>query len=97
MHSAPAPYSPTSKSASEPLAEQPSKFSRFFGGSATKKRQRLVMVTSGGRLILAPAGGEKKEAKAVVDLADADVSWRSQVDSKGYTMWCVFTVSGFFL
>jgi len=93
VHSAPAPYSPTSKSSNEPLAEQPSKFSRFFGGSTIKKRQRLVMVTSGGRLILAPAGGEKKEAKAVVDLADGDVSWKSQLDSKGYTMWCVFTVS----
>jgi 3-phosphoinositide dependent protein kinase-1 len=93
VHSSPAPHSPTSKSTAETPPEQPSKFSRFFGSSTTKKRQRLVMITSGGRLILAPSGGERKEAKVVVDLADNDVSWRSQLDAKGYTMWCVFTVS----
>lgn len=93
VHSAPAPHSPTSRSGAESSLEQPSKFAKFFGASTTKKRQRLVMITSSGRLIIAPQGGERKEAKVVVDLAESDVSWRSQQDSKGYTMWCVFTVS----
>ena len=92
--STPAPHSPTSKSnASEGPSEAPSKFSRIFGSSATKKRQRLVMISSAARLILAPSGGEKKEAKQVIEFKDKDVSWRSQQDAKGYTIWCVFTVS----
>jgi len=93
VHSAPAPHSPTSRSGADSSVEQPSKFAKFFGASTTKKRQRLVMITSSGRLIIAPAGGDRKEAKVVVDLAESDVSWRSQQDSKGYNMWCVFTVS----
>lgn len=92
VHSAPAPHSPTSRSGAESV-EQPSKFAKFFGASTTKKRQRLVMITSSGRLIIVPAGGDRKEVKVVVDLAESDVSWRSQQDSKGYNMWCVFTVS----
>ncbi|KAI0142588.1 putative 3-phosphoinositide dependent protein kinase-1 [Hypoxylon sp. NC0597] len=65
------------------------KFSRFFGGSTTKKRQRLVMVTSSGRIILAPAGGEEKKAKQEISLLTPDCSWKSQVDAKGQTVWCV--------
>ena len=93
--SAPAPHSPTSKTgaSTEAPSETPSKFSRFFGATGTKKRQRLVMISSAGRLILAPSGGEKKEAKQVIDLRDADVSCRSQKDIKGYTVWSVMTVS----
>lgn len=95
VYSTPAPHSPTSRNgaSSEQQPDQPSKFSRFFGASVTKKRQRLVMVTSGGRLVLAPAGGEKKEAKQIIDLNDPDVSWRGQQDAKGYHVWCIFTVS----
>lgn len=93
--SAPAPHSPTSRSGApnEGPTETPSKFSRLFGASATKKRQRLVMISSAARLILAPSGGEKKEAKQVIELRDKDVSCRNQQDAKGYTVWCVFTVS----
>ncbi|KAI5862253.1 hypothetical protein GGS23DRAFT_605830 [Durotheca rogersii] len=65
------------------------KFSRFFGGSTTKKRQRLVMVTSSGRIVLAPAGGEEKKAKSEISLLTPDCSWKSQVDAKGQTVWCV--------
>lgn len=92
--SAPAPHSPTSRggAANEGPLETPSKFSRFFGSSASKKRQRLVMISSAARLILAPSGGEKKEAKQIIELKDKDVTCKSQQDAKGYTVWCVFTV-----
>lgn len=94
VYSTPAPYSPTAKnSASDQLPETQSKFSRFFGASTTKKRTRLVMISSGARLIIAPSGGDKKEAKTVIDLADKEVTWKTQLDSKGYMVWCVFTVS----
>lgn len=93
--SSPAPHSPTSKNGAggDVPSETPNKFQRFFGGSSTKKRQRLVMITSSARIVIAPAGGEKKEAKYIIDLTDADVSYKSQLDSKGYMVWCVFTVS----
>ncbi|GKT57254.1 serine/threonine-protein kinase ksg1 [Colletotrichum tofieldiae] len=65
------------------------KLSRFFGGSTTKKRQRLVMVTSSGRILLAPAGGEEKRAKQEISLLAPDCSWRTQLDVKGQTVWCV--------
>ncbi|KAI1341655.1 Pkinase-domain-containing protein [Xylariaceae sp. FL0016] len=65
------------------------KFSRFFGGSTTKKRQRLVMITSSGRIVLAPAGGEEKKAKQEISLLAPDCSWKTQVDAKGQTVWCV--------
>lgn len=97
VYSTPAPYSPTSKNVqgNETPAEMPSKFSRLFGATTTKKRQRLVMVTSAGQLVLAPSNGDKKEAKLKIDLNDRDVSWKSQPDAKGYTVWCVFAVSLF--
>lgn len=92
INSSQTPHSPTSRSGAD-SADAPSKFSRFFGASSSKKRQRLVLVTSGGRLILVPGGGEKKEVKVSIELADNDVSWRSQLDPKGYTIWIVSTVS----
>ncbi|KAL7624735.1 serine/threonine protein kinase [Parahypoxylon ruwenzoriense] len=82
--SSPIPNSPHNKG-----EEGHRKFSRFFGGSTTKKRQRLVMVTSSGRIILAPAGGEEKKAKLEISLSAPDCSWKSQVDAKGQTVWCV--------
>lgn len=69
------------------------KFSRFFGGSTTKKRQRLVMITSSGRIVLAPAGGEDKKAKQELSLLAPDTSWKTQRDAKGQLVWCVDTVS----
>ncbi|KAH6656437.1 hypothetical protein BKA67DRAFT_590488 [Truncatella angustata] len=65
------------------------KFARFFGGSTTKKRQRLVMVTSSGRIVLAPAGGEEKKSKQEISLLAPDAAWRTQIDAKGQTVWCV--------
>lgn len=69
------------------------KLSRFFGGSTTKKRQRLVMITSSGRIVLAPAGGDEKRAKQEISLLAPDCTWKSRVDAKGQTVWCVDTVS----
>ena len=93
--SAPAPHSPTSRGppSAETPTETPSKFSRLFGASVSKKRERLVMISSAGRLILAPSGGGKKEAKQMVELRDGDVVCKSQQDPKGYTVWCILTVS----
>ncbi|KAK4215022.1 Serine/threonine-protein kinase ksg1 [Rhypophila decipiens] len=67
------------------------KLSRFFGGSTTKKRQRLVMITSSGRIVLAPAGGDEKRAKQEISLLAPDCTWKSHVDAKGQTVWCVDT------
>lgn len=94
VYSMPAPHSPTSKNGAggDVSVETPNKFQRFFGASSTKKRQRLVMITSSARIVIAPAGGDKKEAKCIVDLTDGDVSYKSQLDAKGYTVWAVFTV-----
>lgn len=85
--SSPIPNSPHGKG-----EEGHRKFSRFFGGSTTKKRQRLVMITSSGRIILAPAGGEEKKAKLEVSLLAPDCSWKTQIDAKGQTVWCVDSV-----
>lgn len=96
VYSVPAPYTPSSRNGSAAdvsTNETPSKFSRLFGASATKKRQRLVMVSSAARIILAPSGGDKKEAKQVIDLRDPDVTIKSHQDGKGYTVWNVWTVS----
>ncbi|KAI0900278.1 kinase-like protein [Annulohypoxylon nitens] len=82
--SSPIPNSPHGKG-----EEGHRKFSRFFGGSTTKKRQRLVMITSSGRIILAPAGGEEKKAKLEVSLLAPDCSWKTQIDAKRQTVWCV--------
>lgn len=95
VNTAPAPTSPTNRNsaAADHPAEAPGKLSRFFGASANKKRPKLVMITSSARVVLAPPGGDKKEAKHIIDLTDPDVSWKSQLDAKGYTVWSVFTVS----
>ncbi|CAF3480847.1 unnamed protein product [Fusarium graminearum] len=85
--STPLPSSPHGK---EP-GEGHKKLSRFFIGSTTKKRQRLVMITSSGRIVLAPAGGEEKRAKQELSLLGSDCSWKTQVDAKGQTVWCVNT------
>ncbi|CAK7241934.1 MAG: serine/threonine protein kinase [Sporothrix thermara] len=67
------------------------KLSRFFGGNTTKKRQRLVMVTSSGRIVFAPAGGDEKKAKQEISLLNSDCAWRTQTDAKGQPVWCVDT------
>lgn len=73
------------------------KISRFFGGSTLRKKQRLVMVTSSGRVVLAPEGGQKKEAKLEIPLLAPDCSWRTQVDVKGQVVWCIDVVGSSYL
>ncbi|KAJ5399047.1 hypothetical protein N7465_009536 [Penicillium sp. CMV-2018d] len=85
-----ASHSPTSKNSSGEL-EAPRKFSRFFSGSATKKRQRLVMVTSSGRIILAASGGDNKKIKLEIPLLAPGTSYRSTTDAKGISSWIVDT------
>ena len=87
--------SPTGKDGKEPKHNnEGSKFSRFFGGGGTtKKRQRLVMVTSSGRVLVAPSGDEKK-LKFEVSFMSEGCSWRKMQDSKGLSFWVIDTVSG---
>ncbi|KAG7150795.1 SWI/SNF and RSC complexes subunit ssr3 like protein [Verticillium longisporum] len=49
------------------------------------------MITSSGRIVLAPAGGEDKRAKQEISLLAPECSWKTQVDVKGQTVWCVNT------
>ncbi|USP81362.1 uncharacterized protein yc1106_08636 [Curvularia clavata] len=75
----------------EETPEPPKKFSRFFGGSTVKKRQRLVMITSNARVLMCAAGTNEKKLKEEVSLLSAGCSWRSFQDSKGLTAWLVET------
>ncbi|KAJ5551017.1 hypothetical protein N7535_001044 [Penicillium sp. DV-2018c] len=88
--SSPASHSPTSKNGSGEV-EAPRKFSRFFSGSGTKKRHRLVMVTSSGRVILAASGGDDKKIKLEIPLLAPGTTYRSTTDSKGISSWIVDT------
>jgi 3-phosphoinositide dependent protein kinase-1 len=73
--------------------DQGGKLSRLFGGRDNKKRERLVMVTSSGRIIIAPAGGEEKKAKYEIPLLSPNTDYSSSTDAKGVTQWVVDTVS----
>jgi len=50
-----------------------------------------VMVTSSARIIMAAAGGEEKKMKTDIHLLASECSWRTQIDAKGQTVWCVDT------
>lgn len=88
--SSPASHSPTSKNGSGEV-ELPGRFSRFFSGTATKKRNRLVMVTSSGRIILAASGGDEKKSKLEIPLCAPGTHYRSTTDAKGHSTWVVDT------
>ena len=90
------PHSPNSKHGEHDGHEKKG-LSRFFGGNAPRKRQRLVMVTSSARIILAAAGGEEKKTKTEISLLASECSWRTQVDTKGQSVWCVDTVRPSFI
>ncbi|PSR93688.1 kinase-like domain-containing protein [Coniella lustricola] len=83
--SSPIPNSPHSKQDHDTHR----KISKFFSGNTLKKKQRLVMVTSSGRIVLAPAGGGEKKAKLEISLLNADCVWRTQLDNKGQVNWSV--------
>ncbi|ORX95097.1 serine/threonine protein kinase-like protein [Clohesyomyces aquaticus] len=72
-------------------AETPKKFSRFFGSNTVKKRQRLVMVTSGARLLMCASGTSDKKLKEELSLLGPGCTWTSFQDSKGLTCWSVET------
>jgi len=73
-------------------SEKP-KFSRFFSGNTNKKRERLVLITSSARVIMAAEGGKEKKAKMDLSLLATGCQWKSFVDAKGLTAWSVDTVS----
>jgi 3-phosphoinositide dependent protein kinase-1 len=87
--------SPGGKNADSATPTEKPKFSRFFSGSTTKKKERLVLITSNARVILAPAGGNEKKIKMEIPLVSPGCSWKSYVDSKGLTAWSIDTVSLF--
>lgn len=89
--SSPAPHSPNSAQSGD--AETPKKFSRFFGSSSPKKRERLVMVTSTARIVIVAASGDEKKTKTEISLSGAGCMWRKMQDSKGLSYWCLDTVS----
>lgn len=80
-----------------PGSESGNKIARFFGASNTRKRPRLVMVTSSARVILAAAGGEEKKSKDQLNLIAAGTEIATTTDSKGVTSWIVSTVRCWFV
>lgn len=92
VHTSSQGNSPGGKNGDPGTPSEKPKFSRFFSGSTTKKKERLVLITSNARVILAPAGGNEKKAKMEIPLVSPGCSWRSYVDSKGLTAWSIDTV-----
>lgn len=90
--STPLPHSPNTRNGEHETHER-SKFARFFGGSNTKKRERLVMVTSNARILFAAPGGEEKKLKSEIPLLASECTWRTQIDARGQEVWSVDTVS----
>lgn len=68
-------------------------FKRFFGGGGgLKRKMRMVMVTSNGRLLVAN-GPDEKKLKFEANLLGEGISWQKCLDSKGLAYWCLETVS----
>ena len=77
--------------------EAPKKLSRFFGGATAKRRPRLVLVTSSGRIVVVAAGGEDKRPKLDISLLAPGVQYRSTTDMKGHSSWIVDTVGSLYI
>lgn len=84
--------SPNGKNMDPGTPSEKPKF-RFFGNNGSKKRERLVLITSRARLVIAAAGGNEKKAKMEVNCLASDAAWRSYVDAKGLTAFQLDTVS----
>ena len=84
--------SPNAKNGDPATPSDKPKF-RFFGNNGSKKRERLVLITSRARLVIAAAGGNEKKAKMEVNCLASDAAWRSYVDAKGLTAFQLDTVS----
>ncbi|KAK4891884.1 serine/threonine protein kinase [Elasticomyces elasticus] len=87
VSSGPQPSSPNSKSNEPGTPSEKPKFRSFFSGNAQKRRERLVLITSAARVVIAEAGGNQKKAKMELSLLSGGTSWKSYVDVKGLTAW----------
>jgi 3-phosphoinositide dependent protein kinase-1 len=85
--------SPNGKNGEPATPSEKPKFRSFFSSNNTKKRERLVLITTSGRLVIAPAGGNEKKAKMEVNCMGGGASWKSYVDAKGLTAFQLDTVS----
>ncbi|QIW97720.1 hypothetical protein AMS68_003238 [Peltaster fructicola] len=86
------PYpAPGSKGIDPGTPTEKPKFARFFSGNTIKKRERLILITSNARLIVAAAGGNEKKAKMDISFAASTTSWTEFVDPKGLTGWALDT------
>ncbi|CAK1357191.1 unnamed protein product [Cercospora beticola] len=88
---APQSSSPTNKNGEVQTPSEKPKFSRFFSSNTAKKRERLVLITSYARLVVAAAGGNEKKSKLEINLAASGATCKSCVDSKGLTYWTIDT------
>ena len=85
--------SPNGKNGEPTTPSDKPKFRSFFGGNGHKKTERLVLITSRARLVIAAAGGKEKKAKNEVNCLANGASWKSYVDAKGLTAFQLDTVS----
>lgn len=86
-------HSFSAKNGDSAAAPEKTKLRSFFSGNANKRRERLVLITSNARLVVAAAGGNEKKAKLEVSCVGGASSWKSFVDSKGLTGFHIETVS----
>ncbi|TKA81522.1 hypothetical protein B0A55_02988 [Friedmanniomyces simplex] len=87
VSSGPQPQSPSGKGNEPGTPSEKPKFRSFFSGNVQKRRERLVLITSAARVVIAPAGGNEKKAKMELSLLVGGSSWKSYVDGKGLTAW----------
>ena len=90
---APQEKSPNGKNGEPATPSDKPKFRSFFSGNTNKKRERLVLITSRARLVIAAAGGNEKKAKMEVNCLASGTSWKSYLDAKGLTAFQLDTVS----
>jgi len=93
VSSGPQAQSPGGKASEPGTPSEKPKFRSFFSGNVQKRRERLVLITSAARVVIAPAGGNEKKAKMDLSLLVGGSSWKSYVDAKGLTAWQLDTVS----
>ncbi|KAK0319700.1 serine/threonine protein kinase [Friedmanniomyces endolithicus] len=87
VSSGPQAQSPGGKASEPGTPSEKPKFRSFFSGNVQKRRERLVLITSAARVVIAPAGGNEKKAKMDLSLLVGGSSWKSYIDAKGLTAW----------
>lgn len=87
------PNSPGGSTGADPTtpSDKPKFRSFFSSGGVGKRKERLVLITSKGRVVVCAAGGNDKRIKTEISLLAG--SWRSFVDVKGLTGWQYDNVS----